>query len=166
MGKKAKVAAFGLSAFVLLALAAGGYWLLRRTEPDICRICQREIHAQSRAIVEMDGKRERVCCVRCELTLEVQQHKPVRLMEVTDYASTKPLSPAAAYFVEGSRIVLCEKHEPLLDETKQPHPRVFDRCEPSLYAFARREDAEAFARENGGFVLRLADVMKEVEGKP
>lgn len=166
MGKKAKAAAYVLSGLVLLALAAGGYWLLRRTEPDTCRICRREIHAQSRAVIEMDGRRERVCCVRCQMTLQIQQRKPVRLMEVSDYVSTKPLSPAAAYFVEGSRVVLCETHEPLLDETKQPHLKTFDRCEPSVYAFARREDADAFAREKGGRVLRLADVMKEVEAKP
>lgn len=166
MGKKVKATAYLLSGLILLALAAGGYWLLRRTQPDTCTICRREIHAQSRALIAVNGKQERVCCVRCSLTYETQRHKPVRLLEVSDYVTTKPLDPNAAYYVEGSRIVLCERHEPILDETKQPHPRTFDRCEPSLYAFARREDAEAFARENGGVLVRLADFMKEVEAKP
>ncbi len=136
------------------------------TQPENCSICQRAIHAQSRAVIEVDGKRERVCCARCAFTFEEQKHKQIRLVEVTDYNSTKPLAPENAYFVEGSRIVLCEEHEPLLDQTKHPYGRVFDRCEPSVYAFARPEDAEAFARENGGRMVRLPDILKEVESKP
>lgn len=163
---KGKLTRLILSGLVLAALAAGGYWLLRRTAPETCRICQRQIHAQARAVLEQAGKREPVCCARCALTLGQQRGERVRLVEVTDYNSGQPLAPEAAYFVEGSRIVLCEKHEPLLDQTKHPYPRVFDRCEPSLYAFARREDAEAFAARQGGTVLRLPEILQEVERRP
>jgi len=155
-----------VSVALVAALAAGGYWLLQRTAPDTCRICQRPIHAEARAVIEVDGKREPVCCARCALTLQHQQRTPVRLVEVTDYVSRASLAPESAYFVEGSRIVLCEKHEPLLDQTKHPYPRVFDRCVPSLYAFARREEAEAFAAQNGGTVQRLPELLEEVEPRP
>ncbi len=161
-----KLSAFLASALVVIALAGGGYWLLQRTQPEDCSICRREIAAQARAVVEVGGKREPVCCARCAFTFEGQEHKPVRLLEVTDYVSTRPLAPKDAIFVVGSRVVLCEKHEPLLDENKQAHPRVFDRCEPSIYAFARREDAEAFARENGGTLERLPALLQEVESRP
>jgi len=163
---RSKATAFLLSGLVVAALAVGGYWLLQRTAPDTCRICQRPIHAEARAVMEVDGKREPVCCARCALTLQQQEHRPVRLVEVTDYVSRASLAPASAYFVEGSRVILCEKHEPLLDQTKHPYPRVFDRCVPSLYAFARREEAEAFAARNGGTVRRLPELLEEVEPRP
>src|SRR3989338_5087993 len=163
---RSKATAFLLSGLVVATLAVGGYWLLQRTQPATCRICQRPIHAEARAVIEVDGKREPVCCARCALTLQQQEHRPVRLVEVTDYVSRASLAPESAYFVEGSRIVLCEKHEPLLDQTKHPYPRVFDRCVPRLYAFARREEAEAFAARNGGTVQRLPELLEEVEPRP
>jgi hypothetical protein len=162
-----KTMGFLLSAVFVVALALGGYWLVHRTERhDICRICRREIHVQASAVAELDGKPEPVCCVRCALTLAHQQGKPVRLLQVTDYVSRQLLSLNAAYYVEGSRVILCEKHEPLLGESKEAFQRVFDRCEPSLYAFARREEAESFAARNGGVVVRLEQVLKEVEPRP
>src|SRR5512145_2359377 len=99
----------------LLGLA--GYWFLRQTQPDVCRICERPIHAQARAAVEANGKREAVCCVRCAFRHHEQKHVPVRLLEVTDYVSGRSLAPEAAFYVEGSRIVLCARHQPMLDET-------------------------------------------------
>ena len=154
----------GLTLVVLIAV--GGYWTLRQATPDTCRICRRDIHPQARAVAEVEGKREPVCCVRCALTLARQQRKPVRLVEVTDYATRRPLSPDAAYYVEGSGVVLCAKHEPLLDQTKESFQRVFDRCEPSLYAFARREDAEKFIAANGGAMVRWEQLVKEGEPRP
>jgi hypothetical protein len=167
MGKKAKVITVMLSSLVLVVLAAGGYWLVRRTEPERCTFCKRDIHAQSRAVALVSGKREALCCVRCGLTEAHQLGKPIQLVEATDYVSSRPLNPDSAYYVEGSRIVLCEPHgHEMLDQTKHPYGRVFDRCEPSTYAFARRVDAEAFARENSGVVLRWDDLRKEIGSKP
>jgi hypothetical protein len=154
------------SVALVAALALAGYWYLQRTEPEHCRICQRPIHAQARAVVEENGRREAVCCVRCAFRQGEQRRAAIRLLEVTDYVSGRPLAPEDAYYVEGSRIVLCERHEPLLDETKHAHERVFDRCAPSLYAFASAEEARAFAAENGGVVRRLAGVQKGIEAQP
>ena len=155
-----------MSIVVLALLTAGGYWLLQRTAPTDCKVCRREIHAASRAVIEVDGKQEAVCCVRCAMTLDEQEKKAVRLVEVTDYIRHTPLTPKDAFYVEGSRIVLCQSHEAHLDETKHAQTRVFDRCEPSVYAFARREEAESFAAQNGGVVLGLAELMKEIPNSP
>jgi len=158
----------GIAGSVLLVVLLGlaGYWFLQQTEPETCRICQRPIHAQARAVVEADGKREAVCCVRCAFRHHEQQHVSIRLLEVTDYVSGRSLAPEDAFYVEGSRIVLCARHEPLLDETKHPQEPVFDRCAPSLYAFARLEEARAFATENGGAVRRLPELLQEIERQP
>lgn len=151
-----------MSIIVLALLTAGGYWLLQKTAPAECKVCRREIHAAARAVIEVDGKQEAVCCVRCAMTLDEQEQKPVRLVEVTDYFRRRALAPKDASYVEGSRIVMCQSHEPHMDETKHAQARVFDRCEPSVYAFARREEAEAFAAQNGGAVRSFAELLKEL----
>ena len=151
-----------MSIVVLAIFATAGYWLLQRTTPTECKVCRREIHAAARAVIEVDGKQEAVCCVRCAITRDEQEQKPIRLVEVTDYLRHTSLAPKDAFYVEGSGIVLCQSHELHMDETKHAQARVFDRCEPSVYAFARREEAVAFAAENGGVVLSLAELMKEV----
>ena len=155
-----------LSIVVLALLTAGGYWLLQQTEPGVCKVCRRGIHAASRAVIEVDGKQEAVCCVRCAMTLDEQEKKPVRLVEVTDYVSLRPLAPKDAFYVEGSRVVLCISHEVHMDETKHAQAQIFDRCEPSVYAFARREQAESFAAQNGGVVLGLGELMQELSTTP
>ena len=154
-----------LSAVAVAAALLGGYWVVLRSQPELCAACHRHISEQSRAVVEVSGKREPVCCVRCGLTIERQEHQPVRLTEVTDYNSGKPLAPDTAYYVEGSRVMLCEHHEGLVDPAKRPYEVVFDRCMPSVFAFARQEEASAFAVSNGGSVLRLSQVIEEVESK-
>ncbi len=167
MGTKGKATAFGLSALVVLAVAAGGYWLLQKTKPQMCPICDRTIHAQARAVVRFNGWQAPVCCIRCGLTHNRQIGKPGQVVEVTEFNSLQTLKPDSAFYVEGPRFSLCDPHDsPVLDQTKHPYSRVFDRCEPSTYAFSRREDAEAFARENGGVILRWADLQKEIETKP
>jgi hypothetical protein len=154
-----------LSAVAVAGLLLVGYWFVLRSQPELCTACQRHISDKSRAVVEVSGKREPVCCVRCGLTIERQEHQPVRLIEVTDYNSGKPLAPDTAYYVEGSRVMLCEHQAGLVDPAKRPYEMVFDRCMPSVFAFARQEEASAFASSNGGSVLRLSQVIEEVESK-
>lgn len=155
-----------LTGIVLATMVGVALWVLEREERDTCGVCRRPIHQQSRATIEAGGKKTSVCCARCALTMARQQQKPARIVEVTDYVSNRPIRPDDAFYVEGSRIILCEQHEPLLDSSKHSYDKTFDRCEPSLYAFARRADAENFAREYGGAVVSLPQLMKEMESQP
>jgi len=61
---------------LLVGLAAGGFWLLRHGGHEECSVCRREIHAQSRALVEVNGQREALCCARCAVTLARQRGNP------------------------------------------------------------------------------------------
>ena len=45
-----------------------------------------------------------------------------------------------------------------MDETKQSYPVGFDRCSPSILAFAHRESAERFVQEHGGKLRRFAEL--------
>ena len=152
----------GVVAIVVGAVLWQGY---RRQHAEVCPFSNRHIHSGSRAVVEVAGERLPTCCIRCALTAERQGVK-ARLVEVSDFTSGQPLSPDAAFYVSGSPVVLCERHEPKLDAEKHAYQPVFDRCEPSIFAFARREQAEEFARSNGGAVRRLSEVLQEAGGRP
>ena len=83
-------------------------------------------------------------------------------MQATDFVSDEPLKPATAFYVEGSQVSMFDPHgSSLNDQTKHPFDRVFDRCEPSTYAFAERADAESFVRNNGGKLLTWEELKKE-----
>ncbi len=163
MSKKAKAATLGLSILFLLGIAGVGYWLLEETKPKACPICARSIHPHSSAVVLIDKKPVRVCCIRCGITHNFQVGKPGEVAEVTDFVSDKPMKPDGAFYVEGSQVSMCDPHiSSLVDQTKHPYNRIFDRCEPSTYAFARREHAEAFVQQNGGKLLTWEELKKEV----
>ena len=161
MAKRALIpAAIGL---LLLGLMGVGYYhLMVKQSEAFCGFCHRPIHAHARVIAEVGGRRRTVCCARCAMTEAFQEKKPVRLIEVTDYASGRTLKPEQAYFVEDSRKVLCDHDAVVFDETKHAHPLAFDRCSPGAYAFAHLEDAVKFTQENGGVVLQLNEMMRGV----
>ena len=159
MAKRALIpTAIGLLLLGLMGLVY--YHLMVKQSEALCGFCQRPIHAHARVIAEVGGRRRTVCCARCAMTEAFQEKKPVRLIEVTDYVSGKTLKPEEAYFVEGSRKVLCDHDAAVFDETKHANFLAFDRCSPGAYAFARREDAMAFTQENGGVVLQLNEMMR------
>ncbi len=163
MAKRALIAvAAGL---VLVGLVVAGYQLVANREGSFCGFCHRPIHANTKVIAEIDGRRRTVCCARCAISEAYQEKKPVRLIEVTDYVTSKSVDPEKAYFVDGSRKVLCNHDAAMLDEGKQVHEMTYDRCFPGTYSFAHRIDAEAFVRENGGSIVQLQTLMQGVRAQ-
>ena len=152
-------------ALVLVALVVAGYRLVANREESFCGFCHRPIHANTRVIAEIDGRRRTVCCARCAISEAYQEKKPVRLIDVTDYVTSKSVDPEKAYFVDGSRKVLCNHDAAMLDEGKQVHEMTYDRCFPGTYSFAHRTDAEAFVRENGGSIVQLQTLMQGVRAQ-
>ena len=148
---------------VLAALLAGGWYFgVRSRTGNVCEICQRQISSAARVTMEIGGRRLDACCARCAITEALQERRPVRLIRVTDYATGSGLDPQQAWFVDGSRKVLCSHDQPMMDEMKHAEHLAFDRCYPGAYAFARRGDAENFVRQNGGVILRLGQLMEGV----
>jgi NosL protein len=145
---------------VMAGLVAGGYYVMAEREENFCGFCHRMVHPNTKVVAEINGRRRTVCCARCAINEAYQEKKPLRLIAVTDYVSGKDLDPKQAYFVEGSRRVLCAHDEAMVDESKHVQPMTYDRCFPGTYAFARRDDAEAFERENGGTVEPLQKLLE------
>jgi NosL len=52
---------------------------------------------------------------------------------------------------------MCERTQGMIQEDKRPADLYYDRCAPSLIAFAQRSEARDFAREHGGEVLAFKE---------
>ena len=141
------VALIGAAGYALVA-----YWQQGRRE-NICPFSWREIDPSMATVAEIDGKRQRLCCPACALATAQQSGTPVRIVEMTDFNTKKPLDPKTAFLVRGSNVNPDMHSQPLVDAESQPHPVHYDRCAPSLLAFQTRQQAEAFRRENGREVL-------------
>ncbi len=154
------------AAIVLMVIVGGllltGEWSVQKRSEELCGICQRHIHKEAAVIAEIGGKRHHVCCAHCAITEGFQEHKPVKLIEVTDYNSGRKLDPTHAWYVDGSRIVACTHDMTRMNEMKQVETTAFDRCSPGTFAFATHEDADSFAAKNGGAVRSLGEMLAGV----
>jgi hypothetical protein len=65
--------------------------------------------------------------------------------------------PDTAYLVKGSDVNMCVASHEIIDADKRAADAHYDRCVPSLLAFAQRSEAADFAREHGGQVLAFKD---------
>lgn len=140
------------------AIALGGAWYLRqRRAAGHCAFCLRPVHV--RTVAERDGKRQEACCPACVLALRAQTHANVRIISVADYDTHRDLAPDQAAYVVGSDVHTCAGQPAVkVDESKRPLPLHYDRCEPSILAFASRERATAFVKEHGGNIATLRDL--------
>jgi hypothetical protein len=139
---------FFLPAVVLLAAAA----LACAGRAERCWVCQREIHSQVKAVLTLEnGKKVPACCPRCALRYREEPGSRVKEIQLTDYAGHRPLPVDRAYLVEGSDETPClHHHAPVMDDSRTPMGVCYDRCMPSLIAFATPEEARAFLKDHGG----------------
>ena len=143
---------------VVLGLVYAGWRTWRSSEAQICQVCSRPIHSHTRTAGVAEGRREMFCCPACALTTHDQSGKAVKIVELTDYETNSALVPSQAYLVRGSDVNTCARQHGPVDPDKQPTVVHFDRCSPSLLAFARRDVAARFAKEHGGDVLSFSEL--------
>ncbi len=124
-----------------------------------CQACGRTIHANMRTVALVGSRREVFCCPTCALSAGAQMHEPVRFEQLADYETGHPLPPADAYAVEGSDVIPCIRSHEMLNRDGQPVPMDFDRCSPSIIAFAKRTSAERFSSEHGGKVEKFLQIV-------
>ena len=146
---------------VLATIAAGLVYLAvdmrRASSQAMCQVCKRPLHERSRTVGLLGDKLDVFCCPACALASHRQTGQAVKITELTDFATDSKLDPAHAFVVRGSDVNLCTRHHPLVDDAKQSYAMEYDRCSPSVLAFANKEEAESFAREHGGEVEPFRD---------
>ena len=143
---------------VLLGLGYAGWRIFRSSEPQVCQVCSRPIHAHSKTVGLVGDRREQFCCPACALATHEQSGRAVRIVELTDYETSSPLAPSQAYIVRGSDVNTCAQQHGPGGPDKQPTHVHFDRCSPSLLAFVGRDAAARFASEHGGDVLSFSEL--------
>ena len=149
---------------VVIALALGGWWLVRQHEARVCPFSGRVIHKQARAYVTIGGRNYETCCLRCALIEAEQTGKRLRVREIADFDTGRMLDPQKAWYVEGSDVNLCMR---TTRSAQNPsghgvYLRAFDRCSPSVYAFHDEQHARAYMAQHGGVLKRLKDLLQEV----
>ena len=121
-----------------------------------CHQCGREeCRNLAFAVYETSGKIEKTCCPRCGLRYLADERPAVSRLEVKGWDDGSTLDAMQATYVEGSDVHPCAHpggSAPPTDERGGCLKTVYDRCEPSLVAFADGVRAASFAREHGGFV--------------
>ncbi len=123
-----------------------------RSEEDIhqelresCAFCGKTVDRRlSFLYMTTKGKRIKACCAHCGLLL----YKGIKDDDVTscltwDFITGNPLSCFSAYYVVSTSAMPC--------------------CSPPVIAFARREDAEKFAKGFDGVVLNFKEAIKATE---
>jgi hypothetical protein len=162
MNLRIRIAALIVIAFVVGA-ATGAWYILEIRSPAFCELSGRPIHLNMATVAELDGKRIHTCCARCALVVSEQLQKPVRIIEVTDFATGKRLRAKDAFFVDGSQVQVCSTPRLEVDASRTPYLRLFDRCGPSLLAFAREDVARDFIAQHGGKLRHLDQLMQEIK---
>ncbi len=155
----ASIVGFG----IVLVLLGGAWYLVSRRNAEVCPFSGRGIHPQARALVTIGGKKYQTCCLRCAIIEAQQTGKPLRVLRVADFETTKLLEPDKAWFVEGSHTNLCMSMSPAIASPGRETVamRAFDRCSPSVYAFSSEKRASAFIAQRGGVLKSLDDLQQE-----
>ncbi len=162
--------AFVVGLAVALGLLAGlatprlSHWWTK-PQPGHCPICQRHEHAESAVEFQAQGEGvTRACCLSCALSYGRQAAKPVTIVRLTDHETGKPLAPGDATLLVGSDVSPCihDAGPPRLAEGAVPVQ--WDRCLPSVLAFASGEAAETFRRHHGGRIGSLQAIVGEASG--
>jgi hypothetical protein len=150
------VAALGLAVLGLL------YW--HPWEAGRCEVCQRPMHKETFYRVELQGGTStEVCCPRCGLRFQ-RGRRDVKGAKVADYLTRKPLDAKEAFYVESSEVhPCCSMDVTRRDATGGQYTLAWDRCLPSLVAFATREQAEEFRRSQGGVIRTYSELLREDE---
>lgn len=126
---------------------------------QLCDACRRPLHANSKTLADLGDRRQVFCCPACALSARLQGGGRFKTVAFTDCATGKTLAPSAAWLIRGSDVNLCGRVRPLIDEMKEPHTVHYDRCTPSLLAFADKTAAARFVEEHGGTIMRFDELF-------
>jgi DNA-directed RNA polymerase subunit RPC12/RpoP len=151
------VAALGIVVWLVYLLISGR---IAQGKP-VCSICQRPLHPAQVFFVVSEKKGERrACCPRCGLRFVIESNgKPSK---ATDFSNGKLIDADAAIYLEGSDLMQCCASATMRADSGMICEMHYDRCLPSLVAFANLENARVYQQEYGGRLIDLAQARTSV----
>lgn len=162
-----RIVAIRLAVLVLAALFAMGCdrlesWL----HPEQCALSGRPIRAGMGAEVRIDGRENSVqaCCLRCAITFAQQTGQKIRVLSVTDYVSHNQVRPDRAFYLSQSSVAPCSGPRVAVPASRrEASSQVWDRCMPSVIAFADSDVALQFQKDAGGFLKSFAELVEDTD---
>lgn len=156
-----------LALVAVLAVLGGAWYFVSHRQAKVCPFSGREIHPETRAVVTVGGKKYEVCCVRCAMIEAQQTGKPLKVLKVADFETSRLMDPGNAWFVEGSAVNECMRMSPAAESPSREgvYLRSFDRCSPSVLAFSTEQHARDFIAQHGGALKRLSDLESDATSK-
>ena len=140
------------------ALLYLGWTTLNPSSGATCSVCARPVHLAARVDGVAGDDSLTFCCAACALRSREQDAPPLEVTRVFDYVSGQGLDPSQATVVVGSDINLCMREHVLMDDRKEASELHYDRCAPSVLAFASQQAADRFRTEHGGVAKSFADL--------
>jgi hypothetical protein len=152
----------GLAVICLAALLGYFVWTGRIAGgKPVCEVCKRVIQIEtSFRIDHPDGSMRAVCCPRCGLVAVIQNGG--RVLDAVDFTTKKRIGAAEASYLEGSDIMQCCTNTGFRSDEGAYQKMEYDRCMPSLIAFAQREDAEVIRQRHGGNIISFEEARQSV----
>jgi hypothetical protein len=154
-------------ALILIAAASAGFWLYRcgdllgGSEPTQCELCARPIPKATAFGVAREAHLLWCCCPRCGLSLVAPGKDGTSGAQATDYETGRIVPADQAIYVRGADLAPCCSPNIVVTDSKVHLEKCFDRCYPSVIAFARPESALAFVKQHGGEMLKFDTLLSE-----
>lgn len=126
----------------------------------MCAVCQRaECKAMAFRVTLENGKVIETCCPRCGLHYVAVNKQRAREFDATDFATGHWMDATKAIYVEGSDWSPCSNLETRREgEGGCCLMKTYDRCLPSLVAFANRGEATVFREKHSGQLIAWQEI--------
>ena len=135
-------------------------------QPALCQVCGRPILPETAYRMETAHGTIKACCPRCAMHDMIDHPGMVRRAWATDFDSRRMIPAETAYYDEGGAVQYCTRgHDPMERGPEGVSQRVYDRCLPTLVAFATRDEAEAYRQQHGGRILSYQEAVESVRSQ-
>lgn len=125
----------------------------------VCAVCERdECKGLAFRVTLENGKSVETCCPRCALHYLETNHQQARQMEATDFTTGHWLDASRAIYISESDVHPCATLETRRDPQGCCMLKTYDRCLPSLVAFAAKDQAAAFQKVHGGKLVAFQEI--------
>ena len=148
---------------VVAAFAVLGVVYAQKSQPPgACDFCERSVCQGTAYTVHLSfGRTKHACCPRCGIQFEKEHPGTARRTLVKDFATGREIRAQDAVYVEGSDFSHCKMGMIARDQEGASFTVCYDRCMPSVVAFAEHHSAAQFEAAHGGRLVAHDQLLRE-----